>query len=273
MVVNIQVGVWQGYKLDKVTTHKVTTEASAAPDAARVNKHLIPKEALKDIMIASSAARAHFYDNTLPWKDNGDRLLTRATATKFIEDHAELARRFHTAVDEFLDGPRYATAIDQAEFRMGDMFNAADYPTTTELRRKFYIHLDIDGIAAAKDIRLRDDETIIQARVTKAMEGLWAKLAAPLKHFGETMANEDAVFRNATVNNLKAVVAAIPDLNFNDDQRLEFLRNEIEAQLLVWEPDDLRKNKEARAQVSEAAQDIITKMSGWMSAFGVQEED
>lgn len=273
LVVNIQVGIWQGYKLDKVTTHKVTTEASAASDAARVNKHLIPKEALKDIMITSSAARAHFYDATLPWKDNGDRLLPRAISLQFIQAHSEHARKFNEAVADFLDGTKYATAMEQAEFRMGDLFNASDYPTPKELRRKFYINLDIDGISPAKDIRLQDNEEILQGRVTKAMEGLWTKLAVPLKHFGETMSNEDAIFRNATVNNLKAIVELIPDLNFTNDQRLEFLRTEITEQLLAYEPDELRKDKEARSVVSDRAQDIIEQMKGWMTAaFGNGDE-
>jgi hypothetical protein len=77
MVLNLQVGLWSGHRLDKEATRKVTEDNNAESDAARVNKHLIPKPAFKDITATATAVRTHFYENTLPWKDNGDRLLTR----------------------------------------------------------------------------------------------------------------------------------------------------------------------------------------------------
>jgi hypothetical protein len=84
MVLNLQIGIWQGHRLDKEASRKVTEEANANADAARVNKHLVPKDALKAITAASTAVRAHFYSKTLPWKDNGDRLLTRLLFCDFI---------------------------------------------------------------------------------------------------------------------------------------------------------------------------------------------
>ena len=58
MIVNLQIGVWMGYRLDKSASQKVTADAGAVQDAARVNKHLIPKEALKPIVSAAGAVRS-----------------------------------------------------------------------------------------------------------------------------------------------------------------------------------------------------------------------
>ena len=113
MVVNLQVGVWLGYRLDKTTTRRVTEEADAAPDAARVNKHLVPKEALSDIVSCAGSIHRHFYDRTLPWKDNGDRLLTRRISLDFIQEHEELATKFNSAVREFITR-KYLIAKEQA---------------------------------------------------------------------------------------------------------------------------------------------------------------
>ena len=55
MILNLQVGLWLGYRLDKATTRKVTQEADAASDAARVNKHLIPRESIADIVALITA--------------------------------------------------------------------------------------------------------------------------------------------------------------------------------------------------------------------------
>jgi hypothetical protein len=52
MVLNLQIGLWQGYRLDKEASRKVTQDANANQDAARVNKHLVPKDALADVVTA-----------------------------------------------------------------------------------------------------------------------------------------------------------------------------------------------------------------------------
>lgn len=272
LVVNIQLGVWLGHKLDRVTTSKVTDDAGAASDAGRFNKHLIPKECLKEIQTTAGATRAHFYQNTLPWKDNGDRLLTRNIATDFIQAHGGHVEKFHAAVQDFLEN-KYALAMEQAEFRMGELFNAEDYPDPVKLKRKFYINLDIDGVAETKDVRLQDNEEILQARVTKAMAGLWERLANPLKHFQETMSSEDKIFRDATMGNLREIVDLIPALNFTEDPKLEHIRSEIEAELTQYEPEELRKDKMVRKAVAGKAAEIMEEMSGFMAAFASLDDD
>lgn len=272
MIANLQVGVWQGYRLDKTTTLKVTQEADAAADAARVNKHLLPKEALSEIVCAAGAVRQHFYSKTLPWKDNGDRLLTRKVSLQFIQDHEELCRTFHSAVRDFLDR-KYLVAKDQAEFRMGALFNAEDYPTSTDLRRKFYINLDLDAVAPALDIRFNDNTDAMQTRVTKAVHGLWEKMAKPLENFAATMGDADIKFRNATVDNLREMVELLPSLNFTDDPALEKIRRDIEQQLVIYDPADLRKDKKVRAAVAAEAREIMDEMAGFMNAFGSGSDD
>ena len=84
MVMNLSIGIWQGYRLDKDASRKVTEDAGAMSDAARVNKHLVPKESLAAIVTAQNTIRTHFYSNTLPWRDNGDRLMTRKLFMTFI---------------------------------------------------------------------------------------------------------------------------------------------------------------------------------------------
>lgn len=272
MLLNLQVSVWKGYRLDKETTRRVIDEANAASDALRVNKHLVPNTALAEIVSATSALRNHFYAKTLPWKDNGDRLLTRKSFMGFIEEHEKLKADFDSAVDQFLR-VKYPSAQEQAEFRMGATFNASDYPTEIELRRKFSARLDIDGIARAYDVRLQSDNQAIQDRVTRAMAGLWARLCKPLENFVERMSDDEAVFRNSLVNNLKEVAALIPELNFMEDPQLEAIRQQVEAQLLIWSPDDLRKDKTARAKVAGEAADILETMRGFMIGMGGEDEE
>lgn len=277
MIVNLQVGTWLGYRLDKGASAKVTADANAEADAARVNKHIIPKEVLKPIVTAAGAIRTHFYEKTLPWKDNGDRLLTRKMYTKFIEEHSALVRAFDEAVDDFLNNT-YLRARDQAEFRMGDLFNPADYPSSTALRHKFYVNLDIDAVTTANDFRVqlnqseldgvkKSMEDALQQRITKVMYDLWTRLAETLQHFGSKMGS-DEIFRDSTVKNLEDIVNMLPDLNILNDPDLEKIRQDILSSIVGYEPKELRKNDAVRKQVAGEAQRIMDTMSGFMNAFG-----
>lgn len=276
MTIDVTVGMWLGYKLDKGKTREITSDAGAHDDAARVNKHLMSKEYLAPVVSKGSAVRNHLYQRTLPWKDSGTRLITRKLFTKFMEEHSALREAFYSEVNTLLD-VKYLTARDQAQFRMGTMFDPDDYPSIDVLRRKFYISLDIDGITTAynatDDFRLEASEDVTQSRVTKAMAGLYEKLSKPLARFAETMSEEDKIFRDTTVSNLRDIAEVLPMLNFTDDPNLAALSERISKSLTRYEAKDLRDNKATRAAAGEEAQDILGSMQGFMKAFGGMKDD
>jgi len=281
MIVNISLGTWSGHRLDKEASREITESKGADADAARVNKHLIPKEMMKRIITASSAIRTHFYAKTLPWKDNGDRLLTRMLYTQFVEEHQRLVREFNGAVDEFLD-KTYPIALAQAEFRMGAMFNADDYPPVSVLRHKFYANLDIDAVSEAKDFRVAldkeevenirsDIETALSTRMSRAMEELWQRLATTVRHFASKMADEKAIFRDTTITNLEEMIELLPALNIAGDENLTRIYDELRGNLMGYDPKDLRKDPAIRSEAALEAQRIADEMAGFMKAFGDQQ--
>lgn len=267
MILNLRVGHWQGYRLDKEATARVTREADAADDAARVNKHLVPKDALKPIVSAISSIRLHYYDKTLPWRDNGDRLLPRKLYQEFIVEHSKLVEGFDKEVANFLRFT-YPQAVDRAAFRMGHLFKPDDYPHPEEIRRKFYVELDIDSVSQAHDFRLQQDGDAMQKRVGKAMRGVWERLAETLNHFATKMGDEDAVFRDTTVTNLRNLVAMLPALNVLNDPDLDQIREDIERRLVSYEPNELRKKPDIRSAAAIEAAEIMDQMKGFMTAFG-----
>lgn len=279
MIVNLQIGTWAGYRLDKEASRAVTETAHAADDAARVNKHLVSKDVLKPIVSASNAVRSHFYEKTLPWKDNGDRLLTRALFTKFMDEHARLVDKFKEAVEDFV-GRTYLTAREQAEFRMGTMFKPDDYPHPDDLRRRFYVNLDIDAVTEANDFRVQLDnaemahvrssmEQALKQRMGTAMRDVWDRIATTLGHFANKMGS-DEVFREATVTNLQDIVDLLPGLNILNDPDLEAIRLRIEQNLTGYDAKLLRSNKSVRDIAATEAKRIMDDMAGFMNAFGGQ---
>lgn len=276
MTVNLTVGIWQGHRLDKAASKQVTDSNGADADAARVSKHLIPKEYLKDIVTAAGQVRAHFYQKTLPWKDNGDRLLTRKLYAQFVEEHSEMAKAFKDAVADFLNRT-YPAAKARAEFRMGSLFNANDYPTADQLRHRFYVALDIDAVTEAGDFRVQLDgaeaaairariETATTQRLGAAMRDVWERLAETLGHFADKMAG-NAIFRDTTVSNLLELVELLPGLNLLDDPNLDQIYRDLNDTLRGVTPKDLRKSPEVRTAAADETKRILEEMKGFMGAF------
>jgi hypothetical protein len=272
MTVNLQLGHWLGYRLDKDASSKVTKDALAAEDAARVNKHLVPKESLKDVVSAAGAIRHHFYEKSLPWKDNGDRVITRKLYMDFINEHGVLVEKFNEAVTDFLHN-KYPAARDQAMFRMGSLWKPDDYPAIYELKHKFYVNLDVEEVADALDARLQPDNSKRDARLQKAMADVWDRLSKVVGHFLEKTSDEEAAFRDSLVTNISDLVDILPALNVIGDPRLDELAAEVKQRLCGYEPKDLRKKPEVRSAAAQEAAEIMETMKGFMAAFSAGDDE
>lgn len=276
MIVNLQIGLWVGQRLDKGASQKVTDEAGADADAARVNKHIVPKSTLAPVQAAATALRTHFYTKTLPWKDNGDRLLTRKFYAQFIEKYEELVRDFNNEVENFLQNT-YLTARDQASFRMGDLFNPDDYPPAADLRRKFYVNLDIEPVAEAGDFRVKmsadqvdrikhDLERAMVERQKRAMLDVWSRLFDTLSHYVNRV-GQDGILRESVVTNLEEIVEVLPALNILNDPELEAMRQRIKESLIGYDVKDLRSDPHVRKVAATEASAIMEDMGAFMNAF------
>ena len=226
----------------------------------------------------SRALRTHLVTHTLPWRDDGQRVLMRNMYPIFMEKYGALERAYLSDVRAFIDH-RYPEAVAKASFRMGELFEPADYPAASELEHKFYVNLEIDGITEANDFRVNigtDElakvreqiEATIQSRVTLAMKDVWLRLIDVLQHYVSKMEDKDAIFRDTTVTNLVDLVNIMPGLNIAGDPNLKSIRQRVMDTIYGYEPDDLRKNETVRAQAALEAQEIIDDMKGFMSAFG-----
>jgi len=277
MIVNLQIGVWEGKRLDKEASRDVTNRAGAEEDAARVNKHLIPKDKLKAVTKAQGALRLHFYDRTVPWKDNGDRLLTRKLYLKFIEEHEKLMNDFRDAVEEFIT-KIYPACRDQAEFRMGSLFRHEDYPPAESLRYRFYANMQVDVVTTGKDFRLDMDEKHV-ASIRKDMERelgerskaatmhVYKRVLDELTHYHEVTSDPEKVFRNSTVEKLEDLIDILPGLNIADDPDLNAVIDQMKDTLSGRSPDDLRNNSAERSAAAKATEEVLDVMKGFMNTM------
>jgi hypothetical protein len=266
MIVDVRMSRWNGYKTDPKASSKLTREANAQAGSAIVSKRVVPKEALADVTTAYNALKAHRDHHTLPWSDKGPRIMTRNIFEIFMSGFGELERNFNAAVEEFIT-VKYPPVRDQAAFRLGDLFNDNDYPPPEELRKKFRVDLDIDGITEPEDFRIalpekelnqlkQTMEESINRRLGDAMQDVWLRIAELLEHYIEKMDDDEAIFRDSTVNNLVDLMNILPGLNVTGDPKLKAIRQRIMNTIGSYQPDDLRKGGDLRAAAAKEAREI-----------------
>lgn len=278
MVVNLQIGVWHGQRLDKEAAAKVIRSSRAKDkEAASVSKRLIPREVLRPVLTSASSIRTFFYANTLPWKPNGDRLLVRTLYPDFMKRHAKLVRGFNKEVELFLDH-HYYIVKERAEFRMGALYKEGEFPPVDELLTRFYVQLDIDPVTSSSDFQPDMDEKhlaqihrqmdrAMRDRTARAMEEVWRRLADALGHLAEKLFPSE-IFRNSTIHKLEEIVTLLPALNIAGDKNLERIAKEIQSELIGLDPQELRENPKARKAAMREAQRILDRMAGFMVADG-----
>jgi hypothetical protein len=273
MLVRLSIGQWTARKKDKQATDTVIQEYQAGAESGYFSKALIAKEALETVSKLVNEVRTYHYAQTLPWTDEGLRILTAANFMEYSSKLREFRAGFEAAVDAFIDN--FPGLVQQARLNLGGLFNPADYPENGGLAEKFKFSVDIVPMPEEGDFRVKlNDEDIAQIRADigakaktaadEAMRDLWKRLHKAVKHAADTLRDPDNKFKNSLVGNLIELVDLLPRLNLTGDANLEQLRQEVRDSLCQYEPEELRKDPTARKDAAQSADDILAAMAGFV---------
>jgi len=272
LIVNFTVSLWSASKTDKKITREVE-QAHNATNAGRFNKILVAKTALEDVKRISSSARTFHYENTLPWGDNGDRLLPSANYFEYINKQREFKFQFETAVEKFIYS--YPHIKEEAKSRLNGMFNEADYPTLQKLPKKFSMETTFMPIANLDDFRISVNQTEIERlrndieqniylRINDATKHIWQRIADAIRHMYERLSDKEAVFRDTLVTNISDLINLLPRLNFTDNQEINEVIEEMKG--LIVSPDYLRASDNKRMETAENAKELLGKITDFLGS-------
>ncbi|HEV2498088.1 MAG TPA: hypothetical protein VGY31_00730 [Terriglobia bacterium] len=242
----LSTSVWSARRYDEEASEEIAQRHGAQADAGRYNKVLLPKAALSEIQKIVSEARQEHYFMTLPWDDNGYRVLPAAAYMEHTEKMRALSNRFTPAVETFV-----SQLVEEAKVRLGGLFRGADYPAPEDLRSKFSFETKVTPLPDANDFRVslgEEEKDRLKRQITAAVEAslqvasreLWQRLYEAVSHMAERLqayrVTEEGVehpFRDSVVTNLMKLVDILPKLNVTADTELERLAAEVRASLLV----------------------------------------
>jgi hypothetical protein len=284
MLCSLSISVWSARKHDTEASEEIARQHGAETDAGRYHKVLLPKAALAEIHKIVSEARQQHYFVTLPWDDNGYRVLPAAAYLDHMETTRALSNRFTPAVEALVS--QFGQLVEDTKVRLGGLFRVGDYPAPEELRSKFSFETKVMPLPDASDFRVtlgEEEKERIKRQITAAVEAslhvasreLWQRLydavghlAGRLQAYKVTDEGTEHPFRDSVVTNLVKLVDILPKLNVTGDMELERLAAQVRASLLV-DPQELRNSELVRTETVRTASEITKRMAAYMAGYAV----
>jgi hypothetical protein len=288
MLCSLSISMWSARKHDPDASEEIAARHGAQSDSGRYHKVLLPKRALAEIQKIVSEARQEHYFITLPWDDNGYRVLPAAAYMDHVAKMRGLSNRFSAAVDDL--ARQFRTLVVQAKTRLGGLFRESDYPTPDELRAKFSFDTKVLPLPDAGDFRValgNEEKDRIKRQITAAVEAslqvgareLWFRLYEAVQHLADRLTAYKVTgegiehpFRDTVISKLVRLVDVLPKLNITNDPELERMAEQVKNSLLV-DPNSLRRSESVRVETAKAATAIAQHMAGYMAAYSVPMTD
>jgi hypothetical protein len=282
MLAAVHISIWTAIKHDRKVSREVAEQHGAYAGAGRYNKQLLREaERLESLRTLSGQIRLYFYKITLPWSDEGYRLLPAHFYFELTTKMREFEQSFAHQVEEFL--AVYPSYIEQVRPELNGLFREEDYPSTEKLRNKFGVKLEVLPIPSGNDFRVtlseeeqarvaREIDENVRQSLQKGTEDLWTRLKGVVAHMVERLNEPESRFHASLVTNICELVELLPRLNVNQDEELNRFAWEIRDRLCGFTARDLKKNEILRAATANDAAEILTKMDAVLRARGQQAE-
>ncbi len=273
MIAKLSTSCWSARKTDKEATEELLETKKAEKQAGSFSKVLIDKKHLKKIREVINIMKKYHNANTLPWDNDGGRLLPSAKHSDYSSFLRQTKRELDAAVAEFVKD--YPTYVADASFMLSDLYESSDYPDPTEMKEKFSIESDFSKVPESSDFRVdipefeqkkicQQIESRVEQQHAESMEKIWKRIYNTIAHMHDRLSDEDAIFRNSMVENIDQLVSVLPQLNILENKALDDMAVELKNTLCGYEADELRKDKDLRKEVALKSNEMLEKISSFM---------
>jgi hypothetical protein len=283
MLVALTVRRWHIGRNDPTADVDISKKFGVNPEMGKYRKLLVRKEAISTLRQLESKLRETHYGITLPWADDGYRILSSKGFFAYQEKISAAIEEYNTAADELVT--QYKALKKDAKERLGQLYNEADYPSAEELRACYEAKVSVRPLPNAEDFRVdlgsETDVAVIRqqidaelkAQVEEAHRSLYRRVAEVLEHASERLkaysvdpeGRVSHPFRESLIGNIKELLSIIPILNVTEDEELVKLAARIEAEVVNQPVDVLRDSDAAREKVIASADSILKKMSSFLA--------
>jgi hypothetical protein len=179
---------------------------------------------------------------------------------------------FNALVEDFVKV--YPTLVSAQAFKLGDYFDAAEFPDAESLPKRFKFGFNFLPGPEKGDFRIQCEDRVredlaeqydkmFNEKLAEAMREPWERLHTMLTHMAARLTDAPDgtrnIFRDSIVNKPMELCALLSKLNVTKDPQLEEARRMLEQALVGIDPEDLRKLPSARAELKSSVDEIINK--------------
>lgn len=275
MLIELSVKAWGASKTDRKVSEEVDIAKKTQARGGKYEKDLMAGTKLAHD-ITKFAARVRNWNNymTLPWNDQGVRLLPSSKFFDYMAALNGLKTEYEDMVGEFVE--RYDELVSAAAMNLGEMFDRNEYPSREEVARKFQFAFTISPVPVSGDFRVdigtkaneelaKQFQEAFDSRINDAMRECWERLHKCLSHMSERLTVADdgtkTVFRDSLMTNAKELCDLLKHMNLTQDPKLEAARRELEDAVFGLDASDMRNDELMRTEVKTKVDDILSKFA------------
>jgi len=251
MLAAVHISIWTAVKHDRRISRDVANQHGAHQGAGRYNKQLLRgADKLDELRTLAGQVRQYFYKITLPWSDEGFRLLPSNLYFDLTARMREFEAAFERGVESFLDV--YPQYIDQVRPELNGMFREEDIPSGNDFRVQ---------MSAEEQARVaREIDSSVRQSLTRGTEDLWKRLREVVAHLVDRLKEPESRFHATMVTNVLDLVELLPRLNVNGDSELNRFAEQIRQRLCGFTAQDLKKHDMLRVATASDAAEIVAEI-------------
>ena len=278
MLVKLTISCWGAKRNDHNVAQEVADKHQSDATMGRFTKVLLKSENREKFLKVAREAKVVHRRMTLPW-DEGVGLLPASMYFKFTEAMSEKRRKAEEHIEAFVKeyAEQWNGGMSRYKAQLGSLFDENDYPEPDRVRSKYGIRVRTFPISDPNDFRVQMSEEAKDAlkaqmfqdyrsELEDALKIPFVRLHRVLSKVQEKLSEEDAIFRDSLIDNVREMVELLPALNITGNKDLEALLNRTNKEVAgIVDMKALRKDPKFRKQVAASAASILKGMKGYVS--------
>lgn len=275
-IMKFVVSAYTGNMRDKKLTEEAINEHGVTGRRLSMRKYVLNSDELNNVISKIQAARNYFNSKSLPWRDEGVRIIPATSVIDLKSEMEEKIRGIMEAIDKLIDS--LPNLIEEDKKKLGNTFNESDYPTAESLRSKFAARVEIWPVSV--DFRVNGIEESGQKIIQKEIEDRIAEtlketkfyqleqLTNAILHLSNRLSDKEKNFKSSSLDNILDASADIKNLSLDDDPIMQNLSDSIKNDFNKLNVDSLRENvivrEEAVKMMEAKLKEIKEVMLGFM---------
>jgi len=275
VLVTLTISVWTGRKMDKKVSAEIDADHSTQVRAGNYHKALMAgAQELEAISKYASQIRQWHSQKTLPWSDGGERVVPTVILFDYKAELATREREFEHLINEFLIA--YDTLVQGAQFRLGSLFNADEYPPRDVVASKFGMRYVFSPLPTSGDFRVdignegleelkQQFDTNQNRYIQQAMLDVWLRVKDVAERLSNQLRVDDSGGKGklyqSTLDGALELCEMLRSMNLTNDPELDQVRKNLQMTLQGVDLKELKKDEQVRLSVKSEIDDLISKFN------------